>query len=255
MAPTMAERSPRAKGVQAMPPGDEPNDGRAHAPRHAWAGRRRSSALAKTPIEALVQRCRDGSPDRWVHVALSFPLSRRASSSESTTLHRESQWLSVTSECSCPTAAEPGRQVSGNPSGSADMQQAQTAEQRVRVLVSVRFGAGAAHHLDVRYRTSRWIDQRDTGALSSWAARNKSPHPGRFGTHQRHANAQFPVKQPRRADSQVPGEGGPTPSAGRDTATARSRNSDVPGATDKNAPGRGEGQQGGGRANFWAGRG
>jgi hypothetical protein len=53
--------------------GDEPDDGRAYARRHSLAGGRRSSALAKIPIEALVQWCRDGSRDRWVHVAPLVP--------------------------------------------------------------------------------------------------------------------------------------------------------------------------------------
>jgi len=53
--------------------GDKPNNDRAYARRHLLAGGHRSSALAQIPIEALVQWCRDGSPDRWAHVAPLVP--------------------------------------------------------------------------------------------------------------------------------------------------------------------------------------
>ncbi|MFZ2649451.1 MAG: hypothetical protein WA210_05030 [Burkholderiaceae bacterium] len=52
--------------------GDESND-RAYARRHSLAGGRRSSALAEIPITALVQWCRDGPSDRWIHVAPLVP--------------------------------------------------------------------------------------------------------------------------------------------------------------------------------------
>jgi hypothetical protein len=53
--------------------GDGPFDAHAYRRLHALAGGRRSSALSKIPLEALVQWCRDGPPDRWVHVAPLVP--------------------------------------------------------------------------------------------------------------------------------------------------------------------------------------
>lgn len=52
--------------------GDE-TDRRADSRRRALAGGRRSSALAKISIEAILQWCRDGTSDRWIHVASLVP--------------------------------------------------------------------------------------------------------------------------------------------------------------------------------------
>ena len=53
--------------------GDAPVVGHAYRRRHALTGGRRSGALSKIPVEALVQWCRDGPTDRWVHVAPLVP--------------------------------------------------------------------------------------------------------------------------------------------------------------------------------------
>lgn len=53
--------------------GDEPDDADAYSRRRVLAGGRRSSALTGVPIEALVMWCREGSPERWSHIAPLVP--------------------------------------------------------------------------------------------------------------------------------------------------------------------------------------
>ncbi len=52
--------------------GDESDDD-AYSRRHALAGGRRSSALSRISIEALLAWCREGSSERWIHIAPIVP--------------------------------------------------------------------------------------------------------------------------------------------------------------------------------------
>lgn len=53
--------------------GDETDEGDTFIRRRALAGGRRSSALASVPIEALLEWCQMGGPERWAHVASLLP--------------------------------------------------------------------------------------------------------------------------------------------------------------------------------------
>ena len=53
--------------------GDEADEGSTYIRRRAFAGGRRTSALANIPMEALLEWCRAGAPERWAHVAPLLP--------------------------------------------------------------------------------------------------------------------------------------------------------------------------------------
>ena len=53
--------------------GGETDKGDTYIRRRAFAGGRRSSALASVPVEALLEWCREGGPERWAHVAPLLP--------------------------------------------------------------------------------------------------------------------------------------------------------------------------------------
>jgi hypothetical protein len=52
--------------------GDEVDEGDTYR-RHAFAGGRRSSALSSIPVDALLEWCEEGGPERWAHVAPLLP--------------------------------------------------------------------------------------------------------------------------------------------------------------------------------------
>lgn len=52
--------------------GDETDEGDAYR-RHAFAGGYRSSALTSIPVDALLEWCEEGPPERWAHVAPLLP--------------------------------------------------------------------------------------------------------------------------------------------------------------------------------------
>lgn len=54
--------------------GDMNNRISAYIRRHAFSGRRRSSVLAKVPLEVLLDWCREGEPERWSQVAVLLPV-------------------------------------------------------------------------------------------------------------------------------------------------------------------------------------
>ena len=52
--------------------GDETDEGDTYR-RHSFAGGHRSSALASIPVDALLEWCEEGGPERWAHVAPLLP--------------------------------------------------------------------------------------------------------------------------------------------------------------------------------------